>query len=122
MSHPQERRTSPRCNAVKNRSSIEFATPQGRRRMEARLVNISRDGALVVADNPVPEAMPISLRIESPVRTDWVDATIVRVDPNQEIGLRFNQGCPDDLLLAGMVGIDLAFMVRGGANLTTACD
>ena len=66
--------------------------------------------------------MQISLRIESPVRTDWVDATIVRLDPNRQIGLRFTRGCPDDLFLAGTVGIDLALIVRGGPNLTTAFD
>ena len=66
--------------------------------------------------------MPVSLRIEKPVRTDWADATIVRVDPNRQFGLRFNHGCPDDLLLAGTVGIDIAFMLRDGPNLTTAFD
>jgi PilZ domain len=122
VSHPEERRTSPRCDAVNNRSSIEFATPQGLRRIEARLVNISRDGAFVAASTQPPEATPISLRIESPVRTDWVDATIVRVDPNRLIGVHFARGCPYDLLLAGTVGIDLASMIRNGPNLTTACD
>jgi hypothetical protein len=122
MPHPAERRTWPRCEAVKNRSSMEFATPRGRQRIEARLVNISRDGALVVADPPPLEATPIWLRIESPVRTDWVDATIVRVETNRQIGLSFTPGCPDDLLLAGAVGIDLAFLIRDGSNLTTAFD
>ena len=70
---------------------------------------------------PGPDT-PVSLRMESPVKTDWVDATIVRVDPNRQIGLRFTQGCPDDLLLAGTVGIDIAFILRDGPNLTTACD
>ena len=122
MPHLAERRVWPRCDAVTNQSSMEFVTPQGRRRIEARLVNISRDGALVVAENPPAESTPISLRIESPVRTDWVDATIVRVEPNRQIGLRFTPGCPDDLLLAGTVGIDLAFLIRDGSNLTTAFD
>lgn len=122
MSHPQERRTSPRCNVVKNRSTLEFATAQGRQSIEGRLVNISRGGALVVAGTDTPDALPISLRIDSPVRTDWVDATIVRVDSSRQIGVRFHHGCPDDLLLAGTVGIDLAFMLRGGPNLTTAGD
>jgi hypothetical protein len=65
---------------------------------------------------------PVSLRMESPVRTDWVDATVVRVDPSRQVGLRFTRGCPDDLILAGTVGIDIAFLVRNGPNLTTAGD
>jgi PilZ domain len=120
--NPIERRASPRCDAVKNRSSIEFETADGRRRFGATLVNISRHGALVATEKPVLHGVPISLRIENPVRTDWVDAKIVRVDPDQTIGLHFDQGCPDDLLLAGTVGIDLAYLVRNEINGTTAFD
>ncbi len=76
----------------------------------------------MVADKPMRHAAPLSLRIESPVRTDWVDAKVVRFDPNRQIGLHFTEGCPDDFLLAGTVGIDLAFLVRECANLTTAFD
>jgi PilZ domain len=122
MAHPLERRASPRCDAVKNRSSIEFNAPEGPQRIGARLVNISREGALIVADNPMLRAAPISIRMESPVRTDWVDAEVVRFDPNREIGLHFAQSCPYDLLLAGTVGIDIAFMVRGGVNGSTVCE
>jgi PilZ domain len=120
--HLDERRVSPRCDVVKNRASIEFAAPEGRRRIGGTLVNISRGGALVVADKQMLRAVPLSLRIESPVRTDWVDANVVRFDPNREIGLHFPQGCPYDLLLAGTVGIDLAFLVRNEVNGTTAFD
>jgi hypothetical protein len=122
MPDPDERRASPRCDVVKNRSSIEFAAPEGRRRIGGTLVNISRSGALVVADKQMLRAAPLSLRLESPVRTDWVDANVVRFDPNREIGLRFPQECPYDLLLAGTVGIDIALLVRDHPNLTTAFD
>jgi PilZ domain len=122
MSHPDERRASPRCDAVKTRSRIEFAVPEGRRRIGATLVNVSRGGALVVAGIPMPHETPVRLRIESPVKTDWVVATIVRLDQERHVGLHFTDGCPDDLLLASMVGIDLALMVREGGNLTTATD
>jgi hypothetical protein len=122
MPRPDDRRTSPRCNAVRNRSSIEFAGPEGRRRIGATLVNISQGGALMVADKPMLRAAPLSLRIENPVKTDWVDAQVVRFDANREIGLCFPHGCPDDLLLAGTVGIDLAFLVRNEVNGTTTCD
>jgi hypothetical protein len=122
MPYHDERRASPRCDAVRNRSTIEFAAPQGQRRIGARLVNISRNGALVVADKPMIRAAPLSVRIDSPVRTDWVEARVVRFEPTREIALHFPQGCPDDLLLAGTVGIDLAFMVRNEVNGTTTCD
>jgi hypothetical protein len=122
VSHSAERRAAPRCSAVQNQSRIEFATGQERRRIAAQLINISREGALVATETPPPCAMPISVRIESPVRTDWVDAITVRLDHQRQVGVRFIQGCPDDLLLAATVGIDIAFMVRDGPNLTTVFD
>ena len=122
MPYHDERRASPRCDAVRNRSTIEFVAPEGPRRIGATLVNISRNGALVVADKPMIRAAPLSVRIDSPVRTDWVEARVVRFEPTREIALHFPQGCPDDLLLAGTVGIDLAFMVRNEVNGTTTCD
>ncbi len=120
--HLDDRRALPRCDAVKNRLSIEFAAPEGRRRIGGTLVNISRGGALVIADKPMLREAPLSLRIESPVRTDWADAKVVRFDPNREIGLHFPQGCPYDLLLAGTAGIDIAHLVRDHPNSTTAFD
>jgi hypothetical protein len=120
--HQDDRRASSRCGAVKNRLSIEFAAPEGRRRIGGTFANISRGGALVIADKQMLRAVPLSLRIESPVRTDCVDAEVIRFDPNREIGLHFPLGCPYDLLLAGTVGIDIALLVRNHPNLTTASD
>jgi hypothetical protein len=123
MTHyPDERRASPRCDVVKNRSSLQFEAPEGQRRIGATLSNISRNGALVLAEKAILRAAPLSIRIDRPVRTDWVDAKVVRFGPNREIGLHFLQGCPDDLLLAGTVGIDLAFLIRKEVNGTTAFD
>jgi PilZ domain len=120
--HVDERRASPRCNAVKSWSRIEFTAPEGRRRIGARLVNISRGGALVVAGIPMPHETPVWLRIESPVKTDWVDATIVRLDQERHVGLHFTHGCPDDLLLAGAVGLDIALLERDKSTWTTVGD
>lgn len=111
MSHSNERRDSPRCDAVENQSRLEFAVSDGRQRVEARLVNISRGGALLIADNHPPRQAPIWMRIERPVKTDWAEATMVRLGQNQEIGVHFPRGCPDDLLLAGTIGIDLISMI-----------
>jgi hypothetical protein len=111
VSHSPERRDSPRCNAVENQSRLEFAVYEGRRRVEARLVNISRGGALLIADNHPPREAPVWMRIESPVKTDWAEAMMVRHGQNQEIGVQFPRGCPDDLLLAGTIGIDLISMI-----------
>jgi len=107
---------------LKNQSRLSFAVLGDSRRINVRLVNISRHGALIVAENPPPDEAPMWLRIESPVKTDWVEATIVRRGQNGEIGLRFPRGCPDDLLLAGAIGIDVTSMILGGASVTPSFD
>jgi hypothetical protein len=120
--HFSERRISPRCDAVNNQLTLEFAVPNGRQRVGARLVNISRDGALIVTKNPALCEPPIWLRIESPVKSDWAEATIVRLGQNQGIALRFPRRCPYDLLLAGTIGIDLTSMIFDEHQEVSSCD
>jgi hypothetical protein len=86
------------------------------------MVNISRSGALLVTGNPPACHAPIWIRIESPVKTDWAEATTVRLGGNEEVGVQFPHGCPDDLLLAGTIGIDLVSMVVDSARLVSNFD
>jgi hypothetical protein len=120
--HDRERRDSPRCKVVENQSRLEFAVPEGRRRVEAKMVNISRGGALLVTGNPPACHASVWIRIESPVKTDWAEATAVRLGRNEELGVQFPQGCPDDLLLAGTIGIDLISMIVDPARLVSNFD
>jgi hypothetical protein len=107
---------------VENQSRLEFAVSGGRRRVEARLVNISRGGALLIADDQPPRESHVWMRIEQPVKTDWAEATTVRIGENQEIGVQFPRGCPDDLLLAGTIGIDLISMIIDPATIASTFD
>jgi hypothetical protein len=122
VSQSSERRDSPRCDAVENQSCLEFAVSDGRQRVEARLINISRGGALLVTENRPPREAPVWMRIERPVKTDWAEATTVRIGQNQEIGIQFPRGCPDDLLLAGTIGIDLISMFVDPAMIASTFD
>jgi hypothetical protein len=123
VSNSRERRDSPRCNVVENQSRLEFAVPDGRHRVEARMVNISRGGALLVTRNPPACHVPVWIRIESPVKTDWAEAMTVRLGRNdEEVGVQFPRGCPDDLLLAGTIGIDLVSMFVDPARLASNFD
>ncbi len=122
MLHSPERRDSPRCKVVENQSRLEFAVPEGRRRVEARMVNISRGGALLLTGTPPAPHAPVWIRLETPVKTDWAEATTVRLGRNEEVGVQFPKGCPDDLLLAGTIGIDLVSMVIDPARLASNFD
>ena len=86
------------------------------------MMNISRGGALLVTETPPACHTPVWLRIESPVKTDWAEATTVRYGRNAEVGVQFPRGCPDDLLLAGTIGIDLVSMVVDPARLASNFD
>jgi hypothetical protein len=110
----QERRTSPRLDAVKNRARIEIATPSGLRRAAALLVNISQEGALIIVTEAPPLHERLWMRMEEPAKTDWVAAVAVRHRDWNEVGLRFPGPRPDDLLLAATLGIDFGPTLMGG--------
>jgi hypothetical protein len=122
MLSPVERRSSPRWDAVKNHSAIEFQKAGSNRRMGAVLLNIGRHGALVSTEEIVPLEGYVFFRIESPVKTDWIRAYPVRHAGRLELGLRFHQPCLDDLLLAAMMGIDLGAIILEGGRPTSFDD
>lgn len=105
MSDKLDRRISPRWIAVSNEITLEIHDRIGSRRAKARLVNISREGALLATDE-VPPAGTLWIRMESPARTDWVAVVPVRQDASRQVAVRFAQPCEDDLLLAATLGLD----------------
>ena len=108
--------------AVKNQAHLELATACGRRKVAARLVNISRDGALLATGEAWPLGEPLCVRLDSPVRTDWVAAVAVRLGRPGEVAVRFARGCADDLLLAATLGIDLGPMITDLVQLFSSSD
>jgi hypothetical protein len=80
------------------------------------LLNISRYGALISTEETLPLGEHVLFRIESPAKTDWIRAYPVRHAGRLEVGLRFDQPCLDDLLLAAMLGIDLGALVLEGGR------
>jgi hypothetical protein len=97
---------SPRWVAVKNTAALEFESGAGVRRMSGQLANISRDGALIATEEASRPHGLLWIRMNDPVKTDWIEAVAVRCDQSHQIGLRFCSPCPDDFLLAAMLGID----------------
>ena len=70
--------------------------------------------AWVVAERPPALHEVTWVRMEHPVKTDWVAAVAVRLGERGEVGLRFFVSCPDDLLLAATLGIDMGPTLLGG--------
>ena len=117
LSGHHERRASPRCDAVKNQSRLEFSVPGGSRRVEARLINLSPDGASIVAEEPPPCGSPLWIRIESPVKTEWIKAAAVRVGQGQEFAVHFPTAMPGRLPYGGDNGPRLESHAQGWGHL-----
>ena len=121
MFHSPERRDSPRCKVVENQSRLEFAVPEGRRRVEATLVNISRGApARHRKSSGVSRICLDPDRKSRENRLGRSDDGAHRAERGS--GRPFPQGCPDDLLLAGTIGIDLVSMVIDPARLASNFD
>jgi hypothetical protein len=114
MPNPLERRISPRYSTVKNQATLEHRSGSFICRTRATLLDISREGALVSAEATIPLAEPIRFRIESPAKTDWIAAVSVRLGELRLVGIRFIGLCPNDILLAGMLGIELGVSAIDG--------
>jgi len=122
MSHAPERRISPRLAAKENRSLLEFGTPSGRQRVPATLLDISREGALIVAEEAPALHGTGWVRMDHPARTDWIAAVAVRHGEANWIGIRFVHPCPDDFLMAALLGIDLGPTLLGGPRSQSVDD
>jgi hypothetical protein len=107
MVHASERRDSIRYPAIENRAFLAWEDGAGHCRVEARLVNVSQSGVLLVSEGMVPpDSQPVWVRIERPCATDWADAVVVRTSRSLKarltgrgtscVRLRFLPTCPYD--------------------------
>jgi hypothetical protein len=111
MFNSDERRAFARGTALSNRSRLELTTADGRRTIEATLLNVSRGGALMSATETPDLHTRVLIRIESPVKTDWVAAVVVRLASLGQVALSFIEPCADDFLLAAWVALDFTLML-----------
>jgi hypothetical protein len=108
----RDRRFMPRHNAA------EFALWLGWRRgagegdffaTSARLINISRGGALITAIDPPPQGHTVWICLGSPDPTDCVEATVRQVTTVRRrqcaVRLAFARPCPQDFFEAAVCGI-----------------
>ena len=114
-----ERRLHPRLPAVDFRiwvggwaSDRDFVT------IAARVVNLSRGGALVLASVPFAECDDVWLRLGSPAFDGCVRAEVLEAkaagDGDYFLRLRFHERCPDVFYDAVTLGLALGDPGRGG--------
>ena len=97
-----ERRVSQRRPAGDNRARILWDGGTGSEQTAGRLADISRGGAGFVAESPLPLGQDVCFRLETPGKTGWVLARVVRSDGALAGGLSFLRYFPHELF-AGLV-------------------
>src|SRR5262245_4391936 len=99
-------RTSPRQAALENRARLEWWHRGEFYESDARLVNISDGGALLISEITPPLTHTVWCLLKEPTRTEWIKASVVRHGDAQEIGLAFPTSCPFDFNLAATLGLN----------------
>ena len=95
----------------KSVASIELSWPEagGWRTIRARLRNISRGGAALVAAVPPPLTRQARLRLTEGEGTPWIEAEVLAADPQlpgrQLVRIRFVDPCPNFLLRLAVIGL-----------------
>lgn len=99
-------RTNPRRkSSIRARLSWRHAGKP--REVPARLINISRAGAALIANTPPPEAAAVLVRLMGVEPTPWIEADVLGVEPDargrNRVRVRFREFCPDYFLKAAVL-------------------
>jgi hypothetical protein len=108
------------CPATVNKPArIQLAEEMGYRRLRAILLNISSDGALVLMEEKPVLHGKLWIRLEKPMKTDWISAIPVRFDQFHEVEIRFSHPCPPAFLWAATCGNDFCLVENNEEELST---
>ena len=81
---------------------LSWLDSMGWRTIPAKLIDISKGGASVVARSSPPTARPVRLRIVDGEGSAWVEARVLGVEPTNStrhrIRLQFDEPCPSFFL------------------------
>src|SRR5690606_12220890 len=77
----QERRSFPRYPALDNTSQVAWWVDGQVKTTAAQLMDVSREGVLVLVDDEPPHEFPVMIRLITPIPTVWVEARIAESRP-----------------------------------------
>lgn len=106
MSFPVERRNSPRHPAVLNRAVIEIRSTGKLASFKATLVDISRTGALLRMPYKVSPNVIMHIRLEYPLKSDWIRGQVIRRTREGLVGIEFRRPCDRTFLWIATRGED----------------
>src|SRR3954465_4108204 len=116
MARPRDRRESIRYPVLDHRAVLAWEDGHGHRQVDARIVNLSHTGALLIAQSILPsEQRPVWVRLQEPCVTEWIDAIVVRTARSLKsrltgngtclVRLRFLPTCPYDFFKCAVHGL-----------------
>jgi len=107
---PRERRGACRYRAVEDGAWIGWWNDGTFRTRPARLLNVSLQGSLILADEPPDRGQPVWLNLRSPGSAEWVESSLVnahRMRRGQfEARLAFFEACPYGFFKTAVYGRD----------------
>jgi PilZ domain len=85
-----ERRSAERHPACDNQARFLWADGPEIVESPARLIDVSQGGAGFVSEVPPPQGRDVCFKLESPRKTGWILAHVVRSGESSEGGLSFS--------------------------------
>lgn len=78
-----ERRGQDRHPAIENAAQVAWREGDDRHTTAAQLMDVSRDGLLVLVDDEPPLEASVSIRLIQPAATDWIEVNVVESLPTR---------------------------------------
>ena len=102
-----DRRACPRFPVVENRARLDWGDSDGFQVVDARLVDISRGGAALETEQPLPVGDPVWFCLDPDGRALGVGARVLGCQRDwleYRVRLRFDEPCPEPLLRLAIRG------------------
>jgi hypothetical protein len=112
MALAAERRSSPRFPSVENRVAVHITQDGQSRLARASLINISRTGALLYMSDKVTPHGTIYIRLEYPIKTNWIKGQVIRRKRGGQVGVQFRRPCDRTFFWAATRGEDFHLKAR----------
>ncbi|HEY2156160.1 MAG TPA: hypothetical protein VGH33_11055 [Isosphaeraceae bacterium] len=116
MQARRDRRSCPRVAARANSARLGWDAAGRGAEIDARIVDISRSGALVEAEGWRDGPPSAWVRIVGPARTGRVPVGVVRRAAGGRVAVAFEGPCPTELLLSATLGLSFEHLLGGDAG------
>jgi hypothetical protein len=98
---------------------VQFLEWMGHRSTRVILLNICSGGALILMEEKPVLDRPMWIRLEDPLKSDWLEAIPVRIGESHEVEVHFSDPCPRVFLWAATRGKDFRLVADREETMLT---